>query len=94
MLKPLLRNIWLSVYHHQEQVVIDRDCTIYDLPRARLKVLGRVIPVLLAAFGVQFYVEDNSPQVSLLGDFSQSTRPLIQEIDDAVDEALAVAVDF
>ena len=94
-LVTLLRNIWLSVYHHQEQLVIGGVCAVYALPRARLGVWRQVIPVLLAAFQVQLYMEDNSPQapqISIWGDFSQSSRPHIDELAGAVTSALAVAV--
>ena len=68
---------------------------MYALPRSRRGVWMDVLPVILAAFRVQLYFENNSPQqgqLSIWGDFSDSTRPHIAEFDAAVAAALAVAV--
>jgi hypothetical protein len=51
-----------------------------------------VIPVLLAAFQVPWYLEDKAPQASLWVDFATSSRPHMQEVDGAVNDALAVAI--
>ena len=88
----LLRGIWLSCYHHQQQLVIGGICNIYALPRARTTVWRKVIPVLLSAFRVQIYQEDKTPQCSLWADFATSTRPHADEMDAAVAAALAVAI--
>jgi hypothetical protein len=57
-----LRNIWLSCFHHQEQLVTGGLCAVHALPRSRLYVWSNVIPVLLAAYS---YIEDNTPQASI-----------------------------
>lgn len=90
-LEILLRNIWLSCYHHQQQLVIGRVCAVYALPRS-CRAWDRVIPTLLAAFRVQFYVEDHNYDGSLWADFSNSARPHSDEIDAAVDAALAMVL--
>jgi hypothetical protein len=51
-----------------------------------------MIPVLLAAYRVQLYTENKTPQASIWADFSQSSRPHIEEITAAVDAALDVVV--
>lgn len=94
MLVTLLRNIWLSCYHHQQQLVLGQLCNVYALPRARMRVWGRVIPVLLSAFQVQFYQENKAPQFSLYADFATSSRPHIDELNSAVNAALAVQIPY
>src|SRR5947207_653329 len=90
-LRTLLRNLWLSCYHHQQQLVIGRICAVYALPRS-YPLWSWVIPTLLAAFQMQFYSETHNHDPSLWADFSNSARPHIDEIDTAVDAALTVAV--
>jgi len=89
----LLRNIWLSCYHHQQQIVLGGgSCTVYALPRAGWRVWLNVIPVLLAAFQVQWYLEDKERQASLWADFATSARPHMHELIGAVIDALAVVI--
>jgi hypothetical protein len=50
-LRILLRNIWLSCYNHQQQLVIGRVCAVYASQRS-YQVWDQVIPTLLAVFQV------------------------------------------
>lgn len=51
-LKMLLWNIWMSCYHHQEQLLLGQLSIVYSLQAARLVTWGTVVPVLLASFQV------------------------------------------
>jgi len=62
-----------------------------DLDYPCRAVWSIVIPVLLATYGVQFYVENKTPDAFFLADFSQSSRPHIDGINAAVNAALAIA---
>jgi hypothetical protein len=63
------------VIHHQEQLIFHGVSSIYALPRAK-KLWVQVIPVLLAPFEMQFYLEsDRAYTASIWGDFANSQRP-------------------
>jgi hypothetical protein len=65
---------------------------VYFLPAARIVTWGTVVAVLLASFQAQIFVDNDYPLCRLWADFSSSRRPHLDEIDAAVDAALAVAV--
>lgn len=75
-IRDLLRSIYRSVLHHQENLVIYGASSIYALPRANKMWIGP-ISVLLAPFQVQLFLEQGREysRASIWGDFSRSQRP-------------------
>jgi hypothetical protein len=91
-LRELMHSIYRSVTHHQQQLLMNPGSCVYALPRAK-KFWVQVIPVLLAPFHVQFYIESNRlSSASIWGDFSDSSRPHPGEEDFYVELALNTAL--
>src|SRR5271155_2512189 len=79
----LLESIYVSVQHHQQNLILHRQSPVYALPRGK-RFWGPIVSELLAPFGVQWYVEDRQNNRSIWADFTTSLRPSPSEMDLAV----------
>jgi hypothetical protein len=74
-LENLLNSIFSSALHHQQMLLIHGLSAIYCLPRST-RMWVAIIPVLMAPFEVQWYIEVRPGQAAaLFGDFSSSHVP-------------------